>query len=92
MGKDKWLERFYRALAGCPEVKPATKAAGLRQSLHWCAAASLAARRDLTPVFCGEWRLPLSAEARRKAAAVDWKKEDLRIGDVLAAIPADFEP
>lgn len=40
-------------------------------------AASLAAQRDLSGVFVDDWRLPLSAGARKALAAVDWKQPDL---------------
>jgi len=91
-GKDDWLKRFYAILAECPEVKPDSKEAGLRQSLHWYVAASMAAGRDLSAVFCDRWKLPLSARARKAAAGVEWGQKGLKLAEVLAAIPADFAP
>ena len=85
-GGNAWLKRFCAILWECPEVKPDSKEAGLRQSLGWYAAASLAAARDLSPTFCDRWRLQLSPKARKAAAAISWKKPGLKITDVLEAI------
>jgi len=89
-GKDDWLKRFYAALIACPEIKPDSKEAGLRQSLNGYVAASIAARKDLAPLFCDRWRLPLSAKARKAAAAVEWARADLAPTAALSAIPAEF--
>ena len=90
-GKDGWLKRFYAFLAECPEVRLRSKRAGLRQSLHWYAAASMAAGRDLSPIFCDRWKLPLSEKARAAAAAVEWSRKDLKLSEILAAIPAEWK-
>ncbi|MBN1421171.1 MAG: hypothetical protein JXP34_20530 [Planctomycetes bacterium] len=89
-GKNDWLKRFYAALIACPEIEPDSEAAGLRQSLSWCVAASIATRKDLAPLFCDRWRFPLSTAARKAAAAVDWTRADLKPAAVLSAIPAEF--
>jgi len=91
-GKADWLKRFYAALAQCPEVKVETKEDGLRQSLSWYVSASIAARRDLAPLFCDRWKFPLSAKARKAAGEVPWAKPTLTITAALSAIPADFAP
>ena len=91
-GKNDWLRRFYAALAACPEVKPDSKEAGLRQSLHWYVAASIAARKDLSSVFCDRWRLPLARKAREAAAKIRWSRSDLKPAEALSAIPAEFTP
>jgi hypothetical protein len=89
-GKDEWLKRYYAALAQCPEIKPETKEDALRQSLNWYVAASVAARRDLAPLFCDRWKLPLSAAARGAAEKVPWASPALNVHKALAAVPADF--
>ena len=78
--------------AQCPEIKPETKEDALRQSLNWYVAASIAARRDLAPLFCDRWKLPLSAGARRAAGKVPWASPALTVAAALAGIPADFAP
>lgn len=88
-GGDAWAGRFFRSLMQCPEVPADNPAAALAQSRSWLVAASIAARRDLSDVFCDRWRLPASAALRKVLAEVDWKAEGLDAGKVLAALPAD---
>jgi len=76
-GGNEWLKRFYRELAGCEPVQPKTKDDALRQSLNWLAAASCAAKEDLSPIFADRWRMPLSPNARKKMAVANWADEAL---------------
>ena len=88
-GGDAWTRRFFRALMRCPEVPADSPRGALSQSRAWLVAASVAAGRDLSDVFCDRWRLPVSRAQRRALAAVDWSAAELDAGDVLAALPAD---
>lgn len=76
-GGDEWVKRFFSALMKCPEVKPDDKQAALRQSINWLVAASIAAKEDLTPVFVGRWRMPLSATTLATLREVDWNAADI---------------
>ena len=76
-GGNPWLRRFFRRLSECPSAPENTRAGALQQCWNWYLAASLAAERDLSPVFADDWRLPLSKESRQALAAVDWKRPDL---------------
>lgn len=87
-GGNEWLGRFFRHLAACPEVPPESPDAGLRQGLNWLIAASCAARRDLTPVFVDQWRLPLPASSRQALAWVDWTAPGLKTQEVLDRLEA----
>jgi hypothetical protein len=87
-GGDAWVKRFLAALHRCPEVKPETKEKALRQSLNWLVAASTAAKKDLTPVFAGRWRMPLPDATRKALQAVDWAKADLDPAGVISQVPA----
>ena len=49
--------------------------------------ASCAAQRDLAPTFVGQWRLPLTKEARETLAKTDWKAPGLQAGEVLKSLP-----
>jgi hypothetical protein len=89
-GGDAWVKRFFAELAKCPEVKPESKDAALRQSYSWLVAASCAAKRDLTPVFVDRWRFPLAEETRKALAAVDWQNAETGVGTVLRKVPAKF--
>ncbi len=71
-GGDEWLRRFYAALWKCPPVKPRSKDAAMAQSTNWLVAASVAARKDLSPVFSDRWRLPLKPAARDLLNRTDW--------------------
>ena len=71
-GGDEWVGRFCRAIAECPGASGKTREGALAQSWNWLVAASVAARKDLSPVFVVEWRLPLSSETRAALAQVDW--------------------
>jgi hypothetical protein len=85
-GGEPWLKRFFAQLATCPEVKPETEAAALRQSLNWLVSASCAAKKDLSPVFADRWRMPLSPQTRQTLSAVNWTDPNLSAPQVLKAL------
>lgn len=76
-GGNAWLRRFCRILRECPEAPAETREGALQQCWNWYLAASLAAQRDLSSVFVGDWRMPLTEEACKAVAAVDWRQPDL---------------
>lgn len=88
-GGDAWAGRFFRALMQCPEAPADTAAGAITQSRAWLVAASVAARRDLSGVFCDRWRLPASAAQRAALAEIDWAAEGLDAGTILADLPTD---
>jgi len=71
-GGDAWLQRFFRMLATAPPVSGETPDGVLCQATLWCAAASAAAGRDLTPEFVDRWRLPMRADLRARFRTTDW--------------------
>lgn len=71
-GGNAWVGRFFHALAECPTAPESTRDGALAQSWNWLVAASVAARKDLSPVFVNDWRLPLSEATRHELARVDW--------------------
>jgi hypothetical protein len=88
-GGDAWTKRFFAALLQCPAVPADTPAGALAQCRAWLVAASVAARRDLSDVFCDRWRLPLLPAARKVLAAIDWEAADLDAAQILAGLPAE---
>ena len=88
-GGDVWAGRFFRAIMQCPEAPADTPAGAITQSRAWLVAASVAARRDLSGVFCDRWRLPVSAALRMALAEIDWTAEGLDAGKILARLPTD---
>lgn len=71
-GGDAWVKKFFAALAKCPEVKPKDRDAAQRQCEAWLACASVAAGRDLTPVFCDRWRMELPPTKREAFQKAPW--------------------
>ena len=85
-GGDAWVKRFFRELATCPKFKPDNREGALNQSWSWLLCASVAAQKDLSPVFVGDWKLPLSDETVACLARIDWKKNGLTFSEVAAAV------
>jgi hypothetical protein len=61
----------------------------LRQSLNWQVAASAVAKKDLTPVFAGRWRMPVPDAMKNALKDVDWTKADLDSAEVIKSLPAE---
>lgn len=76
-GGNAWLRGFFRALASSPPSSPHTLEGARGQAWSWLLSASLAARKDLSPIFVDEWKLPLAKETRAALAEVDWSDKDL---------------
>lgn len=85
-GGDGWVKRFFHELAACPNSKPDTKTGALNQSWYWLLCASVAAQKDLSPVFAGEWKLPIAEETRAALGGIDWKKKDLKVREVAEKV------
>jgi hypothetical protein len=85
-GGDGWAKRFFHELAACPTSNPDTKEGALKQSWHWLLCSSLAAQKDLSPVFAGEWKLPIAQETRVALGRIDWKKKDLTLREVTESV------
>jgi hypothetical protein len=78
-GGDGWVKRFFHALAASPTSNPDTKKGALNQSWYWLLCSSVAAQKDLSPVFAAEWKLPITEETRVALGRIDWKKKDLTL-------------
>jgi len=85
-GGNDWARGCFRALAQCPPAPGNTREGALAQSWNWLVAASVAARKDLSPVFVEDWRLPLSEETRKELAALDWTAAELSAPGIQARI------
>ncbi len=82
-GGDAWVKRFFRYLAQCPKVKPMNEYDAISQSLNWLVAASAAARKDLTCIFVGRWRMPLDKSTREFLKDVDWKDKKIDVASII---------
>lgn len=78
-GGDAWLKRFFQELAACPGADLHTREGALTQCWHWLLCSSVAAKKDLSPVFAGEWKMPLAEDTRAALGKIDWKKEGLTL-------------
>lgn len=90
-GGDAWLKRFFAELAACPESKPGTRDGALAQCWNWYLCCSVAARRDLAPIFCDAWRLPLADPTRAALRAVVWDAPDLHAADLAKRIAPEWK-
>ncbi|MCX7403892.1 MAG: calcium-binding protein [Planctomycetia bacterium] len=85
-GGDDWLRRLYHALARCPEANPGTQEGAIHQGWYWLLCSSLAAHKDLSSVFAGEWKLPIDDDTRLALAKIDWNKKDLSLKELMEAV------
>jgi hypothetical protein len=89
-GGNFWLSKFYRELARCPHFDRASREGALGQAWYWLMAASVAAGKDLTPVFAGEWKMPLSGRTREMLSAVPWGREGMTVSEVAAMVQPEW--
>jgi hypothetical protein len=85
-GGDGWVKRFFHELAACPNSNPDIKTGALNQSWYWLLCASVAAQKDLSPVFAEEWKLPIAEETHAALGGIDWKKKDLKVREVAEKV------
>jgi hypothetical protein len=85
-GGDGWVRRFFHELAAAPTSNPDIKAGALTQSWYWLLCSSVAAQKDLSPVFAGEWKLPIADETRAALGRIDWKRKDLTLKQVTETV------
>ncbi|MBK1835092.1 hypothetical protein [Roseibacillus ishigakijimensis] len=88
-GGNDWVARFFRQLETVPGERARSEAAARRQCVSWLVCASLAAGEDLSPLFCDRYRLPLSEQGRAVLAGVQWDKDGLTAGEVIARLPKE---
>jgi hypothetical protein len=85
-GGDPWVKRFCHQMLLCPEIKADDKVGAEKQCLNWLVAASAAAGKDLSPVFCARWRMPVKPTIREGLAKVQWDKQGLSAGTVVDSL------
>lgn len=89
-GGNAWLKRFFRELGTCPESNPDTEAGALSQGWYWLLCSSVAAQKDLSPVFAGDWKLTLTETTRAALGKLDWKKSGLTVKEVAEALKPEW--
>ena len=48
--------------------------------------ASVAARKDLSPLFVDQWKLPLAPDTRAALGKIDWHKKGLTVKEVMGTV------
>jgi N-acetyl-beta-hexosaminidase len=85
-GGDAWVKRFFHELAACPASNPDAKAGALNQAWYWLLCSSVAAQKDLSPVFAQDWKLPIADETRAALSRIDWKSKELKVEQVAQTV------
>ncbi len=83
---DDWLKGFYRNVHTLPGAKAADKEGARVQSIGWYLAASVAAKKDLAPIFVDQWRLPLTKEEKEELKKVNWQEAELTAGALMSRL------
>ena len=94
-GGDQWVNRFYQSLLRCKPVRARSIRSAQTQMFNWLVCASLAAQKDLTPVFADRWRMPLSKNQRQMMLRTDWTVDNdpaQLVSLLLADRPAEPKP
>jgi hypothetical protein len=91
-GGNEWLSGFFRELEDTPPVKPDSPDAALLQCWNWFLSASVAAKKDLSPVFVDEWKFPLSPQAREQLGKMNWEEKSLSAERLVRKIRFPFNP
>ena len=91
-GGDDWTRRFFRALATAPAAPPVTREGARQQCWNWLVCASLAAGRDLSPVFMDDWRLPLAPTTRTALSKLDWPAAGNGFAGAAGQIVPQWQP
>ena len=74
-GGDEWVKKFYHALHLCKPARAKDVDSAQTQIYNWLVCASIAAGKDLTPVFADRWRMPLTEKQREIIKQTDWSAE-----------------
>ena len=59
------------------------------QVFNWLVCASVAAEKDLTPIFADRWRMQITDNQRRIMKQADWSAEDVDVRKLVANLVAD---
>ena len=87
-GGDKFVRTFYHTLHDCEPRAAKDIESASTQCYNWLVCASVAARKDLTPVFVDRWRMPFTDAQRNVMKEVDWDFDDISARDVVSQLLA----
>ena len=85
-GGDDFVKRFYHALRDCSPAKATSIESAQVQAFNWLVCASIAAQKDLTPVFADRWRMPVSDSQRAILEKTNWQNDSLNAKQIVASL------
>ena len=88
-GGDDWVEKFCHALRRCKPARASDLESAKTQVLNWLVCSSVAAEKDLTPIFADRWRMPLSENQRRIMKQTDFAAENFPVSKLVDDLLAD---
>lgn len=88
-GGDDWVKKFCHALRQCKPARASDLESAKTQVLNWLVCSSVAAEKDLTPIFADRWRMPLSENQRRIMKQTDFAAENFPVGKLVDDLLAD---
>ena len=91
-GGDQFVKTFYHSLRQCSPERAKNIKSAQTQAMNWLVCASVAAGKDLTPVFADRWRMPLSKEQRQIMGRTDWTSKTIQIKQLVADLIAVAAP
>lgn len=80
-GGDKWVKAFLHKLHRAEEFKATDKKTAIKQCLNWVVCASAAAGQDLSPIFAGRWRMPLTHKEHEIMKQTEWNNPEFPIAE-----------
>ncbi|YCM42722.1 hypothetical protein V2O64_15520 [Verrucomicrobiaceae bacterium 227] len=83
-----WAKAFFRQIHTAPKASQNSKEGARTQAISWYLAASLAAKKDLAPVFVEQWRLPLTDLEKKALKDVKWDDESLTVASLHTVLGA----
>ena len=89
-GGDEWVKNFLHTLRRCTPARAKDVESARTQVFNWLVCASVAAERDLTPVFSDRWRMPLTENQRHIMKRTDWSMENFDVTKLVADLVADL--
>ena len=88
-GGDEWVKKFCHTLRRCRPARADDIESAGTQVFNWLVCASVAAGKDLTPVFADRWRMPLTDQQRQILQQTDWAVDNVDVTKLVADLVAD---
>ncbi|MDQ8191051.1 hypothetical protein [Roseibacillus persicicus] len=90
-GGNDWVAAFFKNLRTIQPERAKDGDGALRQCVSMLVCSSVAAKKDLSPLFCDRYRLPLDGEAREVLSKVDWSAGKANAGEIISLLPKKYQ-